>query len=108
MTMHIPATHPRHANLFPSEQVARSASFNPDEPHGVSWVRTLPKLNATQEAYIDEFHRGRLRALQAVDELVGDVVRRLEEAGELENTYIFYIGASPQGLDLWRSSRSGQ
>lgn len=44
VTMHIPSPHPRHANLFASEQVPRSASFNPDEPHGVSWVRTLPKL----------------------------------------------------------------
>jgi membrane-anchored protein YejM (alkaline phosphatase superfamily) len=56
----------------------------------VSWVRTLPKLNATQEAYIDEFYRGRLRTLQAVDEMVEVVVETLAAAGKLDNTYIFY------------------
>ncbi len=92
--MHIPAPHPPHATLIGTEQLPRSASWNPDEPHGVSWVRTLPKLNTTQEAYLDEFHRGRLRALAAVDEMVRDVVEKLEDAGALENTYIFYTGSS--------------
>ncbi|KAL1405899.1 hypothetical protein Q8F55_007579 [Vanrija albida] len=86
----IPASAPRHANLFASEQAPRHESWNPDEPHGVSWVRQLPKLNATQEAYLDEFYRGRLRALQAVDELVERVVQKVEKAGKLDNTYIIY------------------
>lgn len=30
--------------------------------------------------------------MQAVDELVEDIVDRLEKAGELDNTYIFYTG----------------
>lgn len=88
--MDIPAAHPRHANLFAGTQLPRSPSFNPDEAHGVSWVRTLPKLNATQEAYLDEFYRGRLRTLQAVDEMVEQVVEKLRDAGQLDNTYIFY------------------
>lgn len=49
--------------------------------------------NATQEAYLDEFYRGRLRALQPVDELVEDVVNQLQAAGQLDNTYIFYTCA---------------
>lgn len=51
--------------------------------------------NDTQVEYLDEFHRGRLRSLQAVDELVEEVVRKLEAAGELDNTYIFYTCAFP-------------
>lgn len=47
------------------------------------------------EAYWDEFYRGRLRALQAVDELVEEVVNRLEELGQLDNAYIFYTCQSP-------------
>lgn len=90
LIMNIPSPHPRHANLFASEQIPRTVSFNPDTPQGVSWVRTLPKLNSTQEAYLDEFYRGRLRVLQAVDELVEQVVQRLTKAGQLDNTYIFY------------------
>lgn len=30
--------------------------------------------------------------MQAVDEMVEDIVGRLEKAGELDNTYIFYTG----------------
>lgn len=30
--------------------------------------------------------------MQAVDEMVEDIVDRLEKAGELDNTYIFYTG----------------
>ncbi|KLT43770.1 putative arylsulfatase precursor [Cutaneotrichosporon oleaginosum] len=97
VVMHVPAAHPRHANLFGTEQLPRSASWNPAKPHGVSWVRTLPRLTATQEAYLDEFHRGRLRALAAVDEMVGAVVQRLERAGALDNTYIFYTCAFRDG-----------
>lgn len=40
--------------------------------------------------YNDDFYRARLQALQAVDELVEGVIIRLEQAGILENTYIFY------------------
>jgi N-acetylglucosamine-6-sulfatase len=40
--------------------------------------------------YNDDFYRARLQALQAVDELVEGVVTRLEQAGILDNTYIFY------------------
>lgn len=40
----IPASHPRHARLFPVEQIERTENWNPDEPSGVSWVKELPKL----------------------------------------------------------------
>ncbi len=38
----------------------------------------------------DEFYRNRLRALQAVDEIVDEVVVRLTDHGVLDHTYIFY------------------
>ncbi|KAJ4315246.1 hypothetical protein N0V84_008461 [Fusarium piperis] len=38
----------------------------------------------------DRHYRGRLQALQAVDELVEGLMERLEEHGVLGNTYIFY------------------
>lgn len=40
--------------------------------------------------YNDHFYRSRLRALQGVDELVDGLVTRLEESGQLDNTYIIY------------------
>lgn len=89
--MDVPKWPERHAHLFPDAQVPRTESFNPDEPLGVSWVKTLPKLNSSNVEYLDEFYRGRLRALQSVDELVGQVMDKLEASGKLDNTYVFYL-----------------
>ncbi|CZR67236.1 related to arylsulfatase [Phialocephala subalpina] len=80
----------RHKYLFQGVQVPRSQSFNPDMPSGASWVRALPRQNDTNVAYNDHFYRQRLRALQAVDELVDDLFAKLEAYGLLDNTYIIY------------------
>lgn len=53
-------------------------------------MRGLPQHNDSAVAYLDHFYRARLRALQAVDELVDRLVARLDEAGILDDTYIIY------------------
>lgn len=50
----------------------------------------MPKQSSTQVEYNDEFYRSRLRALQAVDELVDDIFSLLEQYGILDNTYVIY------------------
>ncbi|GAA5946614.1 hypothetical protein JCM10213_006647 [Rhodosporidiobolus nylandii] len=91
MLFDIPRPHPRHAHLFQDVKLNTSReSFNPDVESGASWVRRLKKLNETNVEYIEQFYRGRLRSLQAVDELVESVVNRLEELGILEETLIIY------------------
>lgn len=60
------------------------------QPSGVSWISALPKQNQTNVDANDHFYRNRLRALQAVDEIIDGVVARLSEAHILEDTYIFY------------------
>lgn len=88
MTEPIPAA--RHAGLFPNARVPRTANWNPDAPSGASWVRALPRHNASAVDYLDHFYRQRLRALQAVDELVETLVLQLEAAGVLDDTYVVY------------------
>jgi arylsulfatase A-like enzyme len=56
----------------------------------VNWVRDLPKQNQTNVEDNDEHYRGRLRALQAVDELVEGLIERLEKHGIIDNTYFVY------------------
>lgn len=63
---------------------------NCSQPSGVSWISTLPKQNQTNVDANDYFYRNRLRALQAVDEIIDGVVARLSDAQILEDTYIFY------------------
>ncbi|OQE40896.1 hypothetical protein PENCOP_c005G05554 [Penicillium coprophilum] len=80
----------RHEHLFQDVTVPRTANFNPDQPSGVSWIHDLPLQNQSVVDYNDHFYRSRLRALQGVDELVDGLVTRLEESGQLDNTYIIY------------------
>lgn len=80
----------RHEHLFHDYQIPRNASFNKPIRGGASWVGRLTELNDSVVAYNDFFQRQRLRALQSVDEMLHELVRLLEEAGELDNTYIFY------------------
>jgi arylsulfatase A-like enzyme len=88
--MNIPKYAPRHAHLFNDYKIPRTANFNPDNPSGVGWVKGLPKLNESEIEYYDEFGRARLRSLQAVDEMVEQIVQLLEERDLLDNTYIIY------------------
>ncbi|KAK8054702.1 hypothetical protein PG994_009769 [Apiospora phragmitis] len=80
----------RHRHLFEGARVPRTRNFNPDEPSGASWIRTLPRQTPENVDYNDQFYRQRLQALQGVDELVDAVVEKLERNGLLDNTYIFY------------------
>ncbi|CAK1363583.1 unnamed protein product [Cercospora beticola] len=88
--MSIPEYAPRHAHLFKNFTTPRTPNFNPDVPSGVSWVKELPQLNQTVIDYHDEYQRARLRALQAVDEMVEQLVERVDGYGLLENTYFFF------------------
>ncbi|KAF1981183.1 arylsulfatase [Aulographum hederae CBS 113979] len=80
----------RHKHLFKDVKIPRTTNFNPEKPSGVSWIKDLPRQNESNVDYSDHFYRQRLRALQAVDELVDGVFARLEQYGILDNTYVFY------------------
>ena len=66
---------------------------------GVSWVRNLARLNETVIDYIDNFYRNRLRAVQAVDELVEATIKKLEELDLIDNTYDFPSSAMLSWLE---------
>lgn len=80
----------RHKHLFQDVVVPRTENFNPDKESGASWIRQQPKQPEANVAFNDHFYRQRLRALQAVDELVDSIFEKLEAAGILDNTYVFY------------------
>ncbi|KAL3965558.1 hypothetical protein ACCO45_002562 [Purpureocillium lilacinum] len=80
----------RHAHLFPDVVVPRTYNFNSDHPSGASWVFRQPKMTTENVAYNDEYHRNRIRSLQAVDEMVDSVFKKLESHGITGETYVFY------------------
>jgi len=82
---------PRHANAFVDVRAPRGPAFNvepgPDTP---PWLRTHKTLAATQIAEIDAAYRKRVQAVQAVDELLARVERKLAERGVAERTYVVF------------------
>ncbi|KAJ4304829.1 hypothetical protein N0V90_000357 [Kalmusia sp. IMI 367209] len=85
-----PVVSEKYKDLFPEATVPRGPSFNPDTPSGVDWIAELPQLSPQNISYNDHLYRQRLRSLQSVDEIVKDVVEKLESNNILDNTYIFY------------------
>ncbi|KIV99664.1 uncharacterized protein PV09_08719 [Verruconis gallopava] len=98
-----PVAAERHKHLFKNLKVPRTANFNPNEPSGVNWVAELPIQSEENIAYNDHFFRQRLRALQAVDELVDGLFERLQKYDLLDNTYIFY--SSDNGFTIGQHRR---
>lgn len=80
----------RHQDLFPDYRIPRTDNFNPEEPSSVNWIADLERLNDTQIAYNDEYQRRRMRSLLSVDDMVGEIVKRLEDEGVMDNTYFIY------------------
>lgn len=99
-TPHEPATPaPRHQDLFAGTEAPHPSSFNEsnvrDKPR---YIRNLHPLNNDQITKIDELYRRRLQSLQAIDEMLANLVETLEGLGQLENTYIVF--SSDNGYHL--------
>lgn len=103
---HAPSTPAhRHANLFNDKKAPRYESFNPEDDiqtEKPSWLKNLPKLTEDQIDNIDNFYRNRLRALQAVDEMLANITEVLTALDIYDNTYIFYMGDNGQHLGDYR------
>ncbi|KAK6219247.1 hypothetical protein LQW54_002235 [Pestalotiopsis sp. IQ-011] len=86
----VPEPEAKYEGLFKDAKVPRTDNFNPDEPSGASWIKTLPKQTQENVDYNDHYYRQRLRTLQSVDALVDDIVKRLDSYSVLDNTYVIY------------------
>jgi N-acetylglucosamine-6-sulfatase len=97
---HGPATPaPRHRALFRDAKMPRGASFNEkDVTSKPAYIRALPLLDQKQIAKMDYLYRKRLQSLQAVDDLLEDVIATLQQTGELQRTYIVFT--SDNGFHL--------
>ena len=97
---HVPATPAvRHLDLFPSVTVPITPSFNEadvsDKPGDMKFN---PLLSDGQISTLNERYRQRILSLQAVDEMMAELIKTLEQTGQLENTYIVF--SSDNGFHL--------
>ncbi|KAK8135137.1 hypothetical protein PG984_007149 [Apiospora sp. TS-2023a] len=75
------ATAPRFANWNPSDKIQKTKSV---------FLKDLKLMDSEAEASADRLFRGRIRAIQGVDEIIEDVLAKLEEKGQLDNTYVIF------------------
>ncbi|MCA1718827.1 MAG: sulfatase, partial [Actinobacteria bacterium] len=89
---HEPATPAeRHKGAFSDEEAPRPPSFDEEDVSDKpSWVREIGRISNEQDSQIDRFHQERLNSMLAVDEMISSLMQELEEAGELDNTFIFF------------------
>ncbi len=97
---HAPATPAyRHIDLFPSVTVPITPSFNEadvsDKPGNMSFN---PLLSSGQILILNQRYRQRILSLQAVDEMMAELIKTLEQTGQLDNTYIIFT--SDNGFHL--------
>lgn len=89
----------RHAGMFRGRRAPRTPAFDEaDVSDKPPYIRGLPRFSDADRMEIDQLYRSRLRSLQAVDDLVADVVADLDAAGVLDQTYI--VVTSDQGYHL--------
>lgn len=82
---------PRHAGKFADVPAPKPPSYDEaDVSDKPGWIRALPRLEAWQREAHERHHKERLRALQAVDDLVENVVGALDRTGRLASTYVIY------------------
>lgn len=91
---HGPATPAkRHEKLFPDIKAPRTPNFNEadisDKP---TKYKGRKKLTEKEIAGLDREYGLRVRSMQSVDDLVENVVKALEKSGQLDNTYLVFIG----------------
>ena len=89
---HLPAKPaPRHRGSLPGARAPRVPSFDErDVSDKPEWVRQVGPLRRRKAAGLDRLYRKRLQSLQAVDEMLEQIVETLRALGRLETTYVFF------------------
>jgi N-acetylglucosamine-6-sulfatase len=67
-----------------------------------------PRLSVDEKREIQKAYEGKLEALQAVDDLVGRLLGKLESTGQLDNTYVVYLTDNGYLLGEHRLTEKGQ
>ena len=83
----------RHQNLLPNIELPEDPSFNEaDRSDKQSFVRNLPPLTDDTIEDLAADNRSRKLSLLAVDEGIAAMVDVLRRTGQLDNTYIVFMG----------------
>ena len=85
---------PRVPNYNYTTTSTSSSSISPttgNDRHLKHWVvRSQPPFTDIEAWNVDELYQSRIRTLQSVDDMAVDLVKVLDDAGELNNTFIVF------------------
>jgi arylsulfatase A-like enzyme len=89
----------RHEGVFSGAEAPRTPSFGEEDVSDKpAWVQDLEPGSQQETSRIDKRYQDRLESMLAVDEMVASLLQGLEDAGELDNTYLFFT--SDNGFHL--------
>jgi N-acetylglucosamine-6-sulfatase len=89
--------------MFENETVPRSEKFNQKDTSSYPlWLRSLDPLTQQNISVVDRLWRNRLRSLQAVDEMIRDIMKKLDDLEVTDETYIFYTADNGYHLGAHR------
>jgi arylsulfatase A-like enzyme len=96
----------RHKNTLRNMKLEMDPSFNEaDVSDKQSFVRNLPLLTDDDIQGLVDDNRQRRQSLLAVDEAVNGIVKTLARTGQLDNTYIVFVGDNGYVLGQHRISK---
>ena len=89
---------PKYAGDFASSSAPRTPNWNASTTDKQWLMRQQAPISDPVAQGIDNTHNHRLETLLSVDDYVGEIVKMLDEAEELDNTFIIYT--SDHGFQL--------
>ena len=101
-----PRPAPRHENTLKGMKLDNDPSFNEvDVSDKHPFIQALPLLDEEKIQELVDDNRQRRQSLLAVDEAVNGIVKTLARTGQLDNTYIIFVGDNGYVLGQHRISK---
>jgi N-acetylglucosamine-6-sulfatase len=85
--------------MFKGWKAPRTPSYDEKDLTGKpTEIRRLPAISKKESAVWDALYRNRLRSLQSVDDMIGDLIDTLRRSGKLDDTY--FVFTSDNGFHI--------
>ncbi len=93
---------PRYANSDPHVRYPRTPSFDTVPTAAPRWLAAQRPLTRLEKRQIDVAYRQRVRAVHAVDDLIGRLQRALIDNGLAQNTYLVFTSDNGYHMGEYR------
>eukprot|EP01060_Flectonema_neradi_P037645 TRINITY_DN763_c0_g2_i1.p1 TRINITY_DN763_c0_g2~~TRINITY_DN763_c0_g2_i1.p1 ORF type:complete len:532 (+),score=69.66 TRINITY_DN763_c0_g2_i1:45-1640(+) len=100
---HFPATPaPWYEDLYPDFAAPVTPNYNVSSPDKTRHIRQNPPLTDLVKCWEDQHFRDRWRTLASVDDLLTVLFNKVEDMGEMDNTFFVYTSDHGYKFGQWR------